>query len=79
MDKFNSMVRNTFWDNEMGKRVPTPDNVRAFLVEIFSVCEKHGISIEHEDGHGAFILREYNESACEWLGNACLSFEKEAE
>lgn len=47
-------------------RVPTP-KVDAFLAEIEAVCVKHGMSISHEDGHGAFIIEKHGHS---WLDEA---------
>lgn len=31
-----------------------------FLSDIKKVCQKHNRSISHEDGHGAFIIEEYD-------------------
>lgn len=47
-----------------------PDRMKDFLDEIHSVCMKHGLSISHEDGHGAFIIEDYNERNIDWLFNA---------
>lgn len=44
--------------------------VDAFLDEIEVVCRKHGMSISHEDGHGAFIVERFHEFFVEWLRNA---------
>ena len=43
------------------------EKVEEFIQEILAVCEKHGLSISHEDGHGSFEIEEYNEHNCEWL------------
>lgn len=51
----------------------TPKEVKDFLDEIESVCRKHGISISHEDGQGAFILEKFNERDMEWLKEALYS------
>lgn len=45
---------------EEGRRVENP-RIDAFLAEIETVCEKHGLSISHEDGHGAFEVVDYEE------------------
>jgi hypothetical protein len=42
----------------------------SFLAEIAEVCRKHNLSISHEDEHGAFRLRRFNESDLEWLNAA---------
>jgi len=41
--------------------------VEAFLAEINKVCEKHGMGIAHEDGHGAFLIVDYEDDC---LGGA---------
>jgi hypothetical protein len=48
------------------------DNVEAFLIEIVEVCRKHGFSISHEDGHGAFQVVPLDEANVEWLLNASI-------
>lgn len=42
----------------------------AFLVELEVLMRKHNVSISHEDGHGAFILVDFNEDNLEWLSDA---------
>lgn len=42
-------------------------HVDAFIEEIVAVCEKHGLSIAHEDFHGGFIIEENNASNYDWL------------
>lgn len=44
-----------------------------FLEDIKRVCQKHNRSISHEDGHGAFIIEEYDEFNVNWLEEALLS------
>lgn len=39
----------------------------AFKREIESVCKKHGLSISHEDDHGVFLIKEYQEDLMEWF------------
>lgn len=41
--------------------------VQAFIEDIIEVCKKHGMSISHQDGHGSFIINEYNETNSTWL------------
>lgn len=59
------------WDRSSGetKRTERPD-VDAFLEEIIAVCERHGFSISHEDGHGGFIIEERDEGNFDWLRGA---------
>lgn len=46
------------------------DKITLFLNDIKSVCQKHGLSISHEDGWGAFEIQKYDEENIEWLFNA---------
>ena len=47
-----------------------PERMKNFLDQIHFVCMIHGLSISHEDGHGAFIIEDYNEKNIDWLFNA---------
>ena len=38
------------WDRETGEYIKAPE-VDAFLEDIVAVCEKHGMSLGHEDCH----------------------------
>ena len=49
---------------------------KLFFDEIESVCKKHNISISHEDGHGAFMLEEYDELYTKWLRGAYRDIEE---
>lgn len=42
----------------------------AFLREYKDLCKKYNISLSHEDGHGAFILENYDEDNIEWVSYA---------
>ena len=44
------------------------EKVDKFIEEILAMCKKHGMSISHEDRHGAFIIENYDEHYVEWLG-----------
>lgn len=44
--------------------------VDAFIEDVLAVCAKHGYSISHEDGHGAFEIEKFSEDFSEWLRNA---------
>lgn len=48
-----------------------PERMQNFLEDIKKVCEKHNLSISHEDGHGAFIIEDYDEYNIKWLFEAC--------
>lgn len=41
--------------------------VEAFLSEIVAICRKHGLSLAHEDHHGAFEVHEFSEENVAWL------------
>ena len=47
-----------------------PERMQNFLEDIKKVCEKHNLSISHEDGHGAFIVEDYDDRNIKWLFNA---------
>ncbi len=49
---------------------PQPARVRAFLADLAVVCQRHGLSLSHEDQHGAFRVVKYDEYCAEWLANA---------
>ena len=41
--------------------------VEAFLNEIEAVCRKHGLSISHEDTHGAFEIYPFDDESMAWF------------
>lgn len=57
------------WSGAANERVEVPE-VDAFLAEIEAVCRKHGMTISHEDGHGAFLVEPMSERNLEWLREA---------
>lgn len=59
------------WDATAHGYVENPE-VDAFLDEIIAVCRKHGFSIGHEDGQGAFLIDEVDEQNFDWLRGAHL-------
>lgn len=64
------------WDWDAKEFVPMPEEMKAFLEEIRDVCVRHGLSISHEDGHGAFIVQQYSEENIEWLFSAGKDYER---
>lgn len=48
------------WSHREKKRVENP-KIDAFLEEVEAVCERHGLSLAHEDGHGAFLVVDYDD------------------
>lgn len=69
-------MENTFkiWDYTVDENyvveVDMPKRMQDFLEDIKKVCEKHNLSIAHEDGHGAFIVENYDERNIKWLFKA---------
>lgn len=57
------------FDRPNGERGEFP-LVDAFIDDIVATCRKHGLSIGHEDGHGAFIIEPFSESNADWLNHA---------
>lgn len=60
----------TTWDYEKHERVEMPAEMEAFLHEILSVYKKYGLSLGHEDDHGAFEVWPYDEDNVFWLMHA---------
>lgn len=44
-----------------------------FLSDIVSICVKHGLSLSHEDSHGAFLIEDYDEENISWIEDAAIS------
>lgn len=55
---------------EVYAEIDMPERMKNFLDEIHSVCKRHGLSISHEDGHGSFIIENYDERNIDWLFDA---------
>jgi len=52
----------------------TASKVEAFLSDIEEVCRSHGMSISHEDCHGAFIATDFSEETLKWLKSCGIEF-----
>lgn len=50
------------------------EDIARFLLHIDRVCKHHGISLSHEDHHGAFVLENYNHKRRDWLWKATEKF-----
>lgn len=44
--------------------------VDAFIEELIEVSKRHGLSLAHEDNHGAFIVEKFSEANAQWLMDA---------
>lgn len=60
MERYN-IILNEYKENK---------EVDNFIREIIEVCKKHGMSISHEDDHGAFEIVKYNDSDAKWFSDA---------
>ncbi len=41
-----------------------------FIEAVRGVCRSHGVSLSHEDGHGLFVVTDWNRSDDEWMADA---------
>jgi hypothetical protein len=57
------------WINRLNDDAEVPA-IDAFLADVEAVCRKHGFSLSHEDGQGAFEVEEFSESNIAWLKDA---------
>lgn len=58
------------WDRKSKEMLDVPD-VDAFLADVVAVCERHRMSLGHEDRHGAFeVYRSVEPDAIRWLMDA---------
>lgn len=64
----------TIWNTKKGKDEEMPENIKQFLNELDELCQKHDISISHEDKHGGFIFQKYNQENIEWIKEASKDF-----
>jgi hypothetical protein len=62
------------WDNNKRKFVNN-EKIDKFLLDIIKVCQKHNLSISHEDIHGSFKVEDYNTSNIDWLFSANIDME----
>ena len=65
------------WNINQSEFVEMPKKVKQFLEDIKQVCKNHNLSISHEDGHGGFIIEQYDEDNIDWLSNASLNIDEE--
>lgn len=57
----------------MAKEHVENQRVDGFLLAIIDVYEKYGLSLAHEEDHGAFIVESMSDENIEWMKNASLN------
>lgn len=57
------------WSSKKGDNIESK-KIDAFIEEVIAVSKKHGLSISHEDGHGAFEIEKFSEANASWLRHA---------
>lgn len=62
------------WDRTICAMREMPKEMEDFLEDIKLVCEKHNLSIAHEDYHGVFRIEEYDEGNIKWLFGASKNY-----
>lgn len=57
------------WNVAKSVEIENP-KIDAFIAEVIAVSKKHGLSIGHEDSHGAFVVEVFSDSNADWLLHA---------
>jgi hypothetical protein len=52
------------------KSMEQSEKVKGFLLDLVSLCRRHGLSLAHEDHQGAFIVQVEDENNIQWLLDA---------
>ncbi len=63
------------WSVNRDTYVETP-KVDAFIAEVIEVCQRHGLSIGHEDTQGAFVIERHSSVNDGWLRAAMTEVEE---
>ena len=63
-------IKETVWKNSKRDYIDMSPKMKAFLNDLISVCQRHQLSISHEDHHGAFEINEYSDYDMQWILNA---------
>lgn len=63
------------WNRDKTRFVTSPSEVDNFLRELIDLCNKHNMSLSHQDSHGAFIVVKQppNDKRIKWLLDADFS------
>lgn len=67
------------WDRNKRRDIEAPINIKKFINEIATVCQKYNLSISHEDSHGAFIITKYDDFYIKWLKDFIIDLPEENE
>ncbi len=70
-------MKNKIWDSQKGEFVDASEKMADFLNEIEETCKKYGLSISHEDGHGAFLIEEYDSNNIERLKGSHKNYDED--
>lgn len=62
------------WDRTIGEMREMPKEIKDFLEDIKLVCEKHNLSISHEDYNGVFLIEKYDLGNIRWLFDASKNY-----
>lgn len=74
------MTETKRWDLRLNEHVKSPKEIENFLADIIAVYDKHGLSISHEDGYGAFEIESENMNYNKhWLRSAHFTSKSEDE
>lgn len=52
------------------RRTLNETNISAFMDGYEALCKKHKLSLSHEDGHGAFLIQDFDPENVKWVRNA---------
>jgi len=63
------------WDLKTNDFTEIPQKQIDFLNDIKMICEKHNLSISHEDENGGFIIEEFSKKNIDWLFDASINWQ----
>ena len=62
------------WDLKTNDFTEIPQKQIDFLNDIKMICEKHNLSISHEDENGGFIIEKFSKKNIDWLFDASINW-----
>ena len=66
-------LKSEYFNKKTGELEEVPDRILHFLNEVREISEKYGVSISHEDCHGAFIIEDFDPGNLLWLESATIN------